>query len=558
MESKKIDAQKPPAKSVLKKKKKSLTAKQKIIKESAEHRQRMQQLQFSWQEEIFSTAQVKPALLRQAAALLQPHTYDEIVEERVVQNWCGYPLCDRAPLQNTLSKYHISLSRRKVYDQSELASFCSEECMQKSKYFRMQLSEDPVWIRDRQATPDIHIVLMNQDLKHILAKQEQERNRIKKKNAEQIRRDYVQQLLTNVPLKAAWSGKEIEPATTELTIVEKTSADRPSIVTKRLSGHGAHNSIEGYCVDIHRSGNKPGEETTMILKPKSKPNVTSTTQPLEKKTLDLNDEEAVHEDAMETMMRLKSMKLDVPQEAEKNVPSTPEPQPHAHIKSEKQQQTRQSVQKSETRPDITIRKQTLPPVEHPAPASNSIKTIGPIAPPKVPPTKKKKRLLPEMSLFGKVWTVTDRITTRATRRYLEELGNSRTEVDVRSILCEDNQHQSMQYDENSILRSQLFSDKILETYTLACTQIGFGNGLRKELINLMQTFQFVDPSLAALDSVQAYMMSLVLFKALADSTSTQSGGTTDWQPAFEACCKAIDQSTDTINACVRVLRVAST
>ena len=139
-------------------------AKEKVLKESVQHRARMQQLVFSWQEKIFSIPKVQSSLLRQAATILQPQTYDEIIEERAVQDWCGYPLCDNTP-QKDQPRYHISLSRRKVFDQSELASFCSEACLQKSKYFRMQLSEDPVWIRDMQAVSNVHIIQLDQDIK---------------------------------------------------------------------------------------------------------------------------------------------------------------------------------------------------------------------------------------------------------------------------------------------------------------------------------------------------------------------------------------------------------
>lgn len=140
-----------------------LNARQRLIKDSAQRRIKSQQLAFSWQERIFAKPKVSAHMLRQAAAVLQPQTYDEIVEERVVQDWCGYPLCDREP-QKDQPRYRISLSQRKVFDQSELASYCSEACMQKSKYFRMQLSEDPVWIRDLQTVPAIQIILPDQDL----------------------------------------------------------------------------------------------------------------------------------------------------------------------------------------------------------------------------------------------------------------------------------------------------------------------------------------------------------------------------------------------------------
>ena len=148
----------------LTRKKPGLTDKQKLIKNSAEQRLQAQQLAFTWQEKLFSKRQVPVSLLRQATAILQPQTYDEVVEERAVQDYCGYPLCNNTPVKDQ-PRYRISLSQRKVFDQTELASYCSDNCLQKSKYFRMQLSEEPVWFRDLQAQPLVKIVLPSEDLK---------------------------------------------------------------------------------------------------------------------------------------------------------------------------------------------------------------------------------------------------------------------------------------------------------------------------------------------------------------------------------------------------------
>lgn len=155
----------PAKKKVLRRKRKLLTPKQKLIKESAEQRFKIEKLVFVWQEKLFTQAQTAPATLQRAALYLQPKTFDEVVEERSVQQWCGYPLCDKTPKARDLQKYKISLSQRKVFDQSELANYCSEGCYHKAKYYVMQLSEEPVWFRDLNALPTAHIVLLEEDFK---------------------------------------------------------------------------------------------------------------------------------------------------------------------------------------------------------------------------------------------------------------------------------------------------------------------------------------------------------------------------------------------------------
>lgn len=154
-----------PRKRMVRRKTKQLTPKQKLVKESAEQRFQIEKLVFVWQEKLFSQAKTSPQTLQHATTYLQPKTFDEVVEERVVQEWCGYPLCDRQPKTQELQKYKISLSQRKVYDQTELANYCSEGCYHKSKYYIMQLSEEPVWFRDLNALPTAHIILLEEDFR---------------------------------------------------------------------------------------------------------------------------------------------------------------------------------------------------------------------------------------------------------------------------------------------------------------------------------------------------------------------------------------------------------
>lgn len=146
---------------VQRKKKPVMTAKQQLIKDSAVHRQKIDKLVFVWQEKLFSQPKVPKPMLEKAVTYLQPRTFAEVIEERVVQNWCGYPLCDSEPQQ--LHKYKISLVQRKVFDQTELASYCSESCFMKSKYYSLQLSEEPVWFRDLNKQVEVHVITPDQD-----------------------------------------------------------------------------------------------------------------------------------------------------------------------------------------------------------------------------------------------------------------------------------------------------------------------------------------------------------------------------------------------------------
>ncbi|KAI8608017.1 Rtr1/RPAP2 family-domain-containing protein, partial [Chytriomyces sp. MP71] len=107
-----------------------------------------------WEDEVFRAMEcafdraVSAADLRKwAAKYFEQRHYSDIVEERIANNLCGYPLCSN-PVQKLNGKYRISFSQKQVYDISDLKKFCSKECMAASRYTISQLSLDPGYMRD--------------------------------------------------------------------------------------------------------------------------------------------------------------------------------------------------------------------------------------------------------------------------------------------------------------------------------------------------------------------------------------------------------------------------
>lgn len=139
------------------------TAKQKLVKESAEKRLKAQSLSFTWQEKLFSQRTVAKDTMIEAARYIHPTGYEEVIEERNLEDWCGYPMCPKTRKQAT-SKYRISLSERKVFDQTELSSYCSVDCLQRSKFYSGQLSDIPVWSREA-AGPDVEVIGIDEDVR---------------------------------------------------------------------------------------------------------------------------------------------------------------------------------------------------------------------------------------------------------------------------------------------------------------------------------------------------------------------------------------------------------
>ncbi|ORX62806.1 DUF408-domain-containing protein [Hesseltinella vesiculosa] len=525
--------------------KKKLTEKQKIVQTSAQRRQQVQDKVFGWQEQLFSDDAVSVDILQQAAPWLQPQTYDEVIQERHVQRLCGYPLCDRPPAEQ--QRFHISLARRKVYDQSELRMFCSSDCLQKSKYFAMQLSDDPVWTRDQVSlsnTSSFHVIPMDLPFPDAVKQHKQST-----KSHQDIRNDYVQQRIAAVPLQqtlpAAPSSHPLASLLNGLHIVEKESSATPS----DSPAEGAHDAIEGYRID-HRN-----KRTTSTILLASKPPAPSQKEHLPVPD-DVDDEQALLDDAMETMMMLKRQ-MDQPD------PSPPPPasssaaleppKPDADAPMPPSSSVR-FEEKPLTHPSLSASSSASTNLSTPSIASTPSGTSS-ANPPQdnvihvtskpAPATKKKKKNEPEMSLFGKIWTMLDRITTSATRRFLANQPlPSTSEEATDPALAEEN-----------ALRSQIFSEKILEMYNaMIRAQLGIEIEIEKDMIRLMRTFRFADANMVVLDATQTYMMTLILVKTVALELFDSS----KMNDAFEQCCQQIGQSTDMIDACIRVLRIAST
>ncbi|KAL9583290.1 MAG: hypothetical protein Q9212_002791 [Teloschistes hypoglaucus] len=92
------------------------------------------------------------ATVKEALWLFQPSDYDALVEERNINNQCGYILCPRANKRlNAGGKYRIVTGRKtdlKFIESTELEKWCSDNCGHRALYLRAQLSNEPAWTRD--------------------------------------------------------------------------------------------------------------------------------------------------------------------------------------------------------------------------------------------------------------------------------------------------------------------------------------------------------------------------------------------------------------------------
>lgn len=260
----------------------------------------------------------------------------------------------------------------------------------------------------------------------------------KGKTGQQIRQDYVQQLLANVPTMANQSDQD-------LRIIEREGHTEPTV----LPIQGVHDSIEGYRIHASKDRNQP---TTMILKLKE-------AQKEEEETLDINDEEAVFEDAMATMMRLRNMQIGdtKPTAAAANIEPAVQPPSKGPIATVVNSTASVARGAAATERNAAAPPKSMTPAHERKVEAKNVTMVIPdqnrIAAEK---KKKKKKAQPEMSLFGKIWTITDRITTRATRRYFQQL-EEMEHVSLRELLKDEEAK-----DDTAYMRSQIFSERILE------------------------------------------------------------------------------------------------
>ncbi|KTW26209.1 hypothetical protein T552_03100 [Pneumocystis carinii B80] len=103
---------------------------------------------------------VDPQTLRSLGSKLKPQDYENVLLERNLEKFCGYPLCHNPP-RDEKAPYRILYSKRKIYDQRSLLRFCSTDCFKRSAFFAAQLSPEPFWLRDSN---DMNICLLEESL----------------------------------------------------------------------------------------------------------------------------------------------------------------------------------------------------------------------------------------------------------------------------------------------------------------------------------------------------------------------------------------------------------
>jgi hypothetical protein len=119
---------------------------------------------FETQLKLIEVQKVSSRELIEAARFLRPQDYQDVIIERSLGKWCGYPICGKKLEVTKLTNrnYRISLSQRKVFDVRELRHFCSSSCAMASCYFMRQLSEEPIFMRSKEQVKPVELLDVNE------------------------------------------------------------------------------------------------------------------------------------------------------------------------------------------------------------------------------------------------------------------------------------------------------------------------------------------------------------------------------------------------------------
>ncbi|TID20514.1 Galactose-1-phosphate uridylyltransferase [Venturia nashicola] len=98
----------------------------------------------------------------------QPSDYDALFEERRIAERCGYVFCPNPPKQSGRGGKFKFLGGKKgqdlrVVEKQKTECWCSSECAHRALYVRVQLDEEPAWLRRGEGVASIQLLTERDD-----------------------------------------------------------------------------------------------------------------------------------------------------------------------------------------------------------------------------------------------------------------------------------------------------------------------------------------------------------------------------------------------------------
>lgn len=93
--------------------------------------------------------------------LFQPSDYDDLIEERNVNELCGYTLCGKPRRKAGAGGEWKLTSSGGIVKRKDIEMWCSPACAKRALFVKVQLNETAAW--ERAGIPDIQIELLGED-----------------------------------------------------------------------------------------------------------------------------------------------------------------------------------------------------------------------------------------------------------------------------------------------------------------------------------------------------------------------------------------------------------
>ncbi|KAF1987456.1 hypothetical protein K402DRAFT_330627 [Aulographum hederae CBS 113979] len=88
------------------------------------------------------------ANFKRLVSAFQPADYDSLLEERTISDLCGYALCPRARRkEKEKQRFQVTDGKLKVLPKNQVDMWCSDDCARRALYVKVQLLEEPAWMR---------------------------------------------------------------------------------------------------------------------------------------------------------------------------------------------------------------------------------------------------------------------------------------------------------------------------------------------------------------------------------------------------------------------------
>lgn len=107
--------------------------------------------------------QLRPEVFIKCLNYINPSFYQDIVEERHIAEYCGYPICGYKVLHKPHKQYFISSKTNKIYDITERKHFCSNFCYKASNHIKEQIESSPLWLRTEQNPSKFRLLLAKEN-----------------------------------------------------------------------------------------------------------------------------------------------------------------------------------------------------------------------------------------------------------------------------------------------------------------------------------------------------------------------------------------------------------